>query len=205
MVGKQPHESFPGYVTLGSILSAYGVKGWVKVYSWTDPRENILNYRQWLLVQDHQSRIMQLETGRAQGKGLVAQLAGIRTRDQALACCGARILVEKSRLPKIPASEYYWHQLEGLTVLAVASGSGSDVRADDDDDVVVGKESDSHPQHLGQVHHLMDTGANDVLVVRPTASSVDTRERLIPYLPGQVILEVDLLQGTIMVDWDPEF
>ena len=52
---------------------------------------------------------------------------------------------------------------------------------------------------------MIETGSNDVLVVKKCKDSLDGRERLIPYLPDQVVLAVDLEAGSIEVDWDPEF
>jgi len=83
--------------------------------------------------------------------------------------------VDRERLPETQAGEVYWTDLEGLRV-----------------ETVDGRE-------LGRISHLFETGANDVMVV------VGERERLIPYLPGEVIKETDLEGGVMRVDWDPEF
>jgi 16S rRNA processing protein RimM len=91
-------------------------------------------------------------------------------------------------LPDLPSGDYYWHQLQGLNVYAIED-------SDDGDGKIL----------LGQVDHLIETGSNDVLVVRKCKGSLDGKERLIPYLPDQVVLAVDLESGTIEVDWDPEF
>jgi 16S rRNA processing protein RimM len=58
---------------------------------------------------------------------------------------------------------------------------------------------------LGRLDHLMETGANDVLVVRACDGSLDQRERLIPWIPDEVILAVDRARRELLVDWDPEF
>ncbi len=84
------------------------------------------------------------------------------------------------KLPALAQGEYYWHQLEGLSVVAAG-------------------------EMLGQVDHLLATGANDVLVVKPCDGSRDDRERLIPWLLESVVMNVDLCEGRIEVDWDPEF
>ncbi len=166
---------------IGRITSVFGVKGWLKVYSYTDPREGILNYRNWTLDLDGKRIPAKLEDGRRQGQGIVVRLKGIDDRDVARTYCGANVLVPTAELPELPSGEYYWFQLEGLEVVTV-------------DGVC-----------LGKVHHLMETGSNDVLVVRGTAGSVDQRERLIPYLPDQVVQDVDLAAQRMVVDWDPEF
>ncbi|NWO05420.1 MAG: ribosome maturation factor RimM [Alteromonadaceae bacterium] len=166
---------------IGQVTSVFGVKGWLKVYSFTDPREGILNYRDWTLVLDGKRIPARLEGGRRQGQGIVVKLKGVDDRDLARSYGGAEIRVPTSELPELPEGEYYWHQLEGLTVVTVEG------------------------ECLGRVHHLMETGANDVLVVRATADSIDQRERLIPYLPDQVVTGVDLQSSQMVVDWDPEF
>ncbi len=166
---------------VGRITSVFGVKGWLKVYSYTDPRDGILNYRHWTLVQDGKRVSAELEEGRRQGQGIVARLKGINDRDIARSYAGAEVRVPRSELPDLPAGEYYWYQLEGLVVFTVEG------------------------ERLGFVHHMIETGANDVVTVRADDASIDQRERLIPYLPEQVVKEVDLAERRMVVDWDPEF
>jgi 16S rRNA processing protein RimM len=168
-------------VVLGQITSVYGVRGWVKIYSHTEPMDNILNYNPWTLKQNGQWLSVEVEQGKRHGKGLIAKLAGCDDRERAREYCGADIYVSRDLLPELEQGEYYWHQLEKLTVV---TDSG---------------------EILGRVDHLIATGSNDVLVVKSTKQSIDKRERMIPYLPEQVIKEINLEQGTIRVDWDPEF
>jgi 16S rRNA processing protein RimM len=111
----------------------------------------------------------------------VVRLKGIGDREVARTYSGADITVPTAELPELPEGEFYWHQLEGLTVLTVDG------------------------ECLGKVDHMIETGSNDVLVVRATDSSIDQRERLIPYLPEQAVTNVSLAEGSITVDWDPEF
>jgi 16S rRNA processing protein RimM len=87
-------------------------------------------------------------------------------------------------MPQLSQGEFYWYQLEGLKVLS-ARGSQQVL--------------------LGEVSHLLETGANDVLVVQPCAGSIDDRERMLPWVDDNVILGVDLAAGEIRVDWDPTF
>ncbi|WP_431024497.1 ribosome maturation factor RimM [Halomonas sp. H5] len=166
------------HVVLGKLTSSYGVKGWLKVYSYTSPMEGILDYPEWWVRLDGQVRVYRLTQGRRHGKGLVANLDGVNDRDAAERLAGAEILLPKSALPELPADEYYWYQLEGLEVVT-AEG-----------------------QALGRVASLFETGANDVMVVRGAA---DGKERLLPFLPDEVILDVDLDAGRMTVAWDPDF
>jgi 16S rRNA processing protein RimM len=166
---------------IGRITSVFGVKGWLKVYSYTDPKEGILSYRNWTLDLDGRRIPARLEEGRRQGQGIVVRLKGVDDRDVALTYCGAEVRVDTDALPELPDGEFYWFQLEGLDVFTVEG------------------------ECLGKVHHLIETGSNDVLVVQATPESIDQRERLIPYLPDQVVREVDPGAGRLTVDWDPEF
>lgn len=169
------------YVVLGKLTSPYGVKGWLKVYSYTSPMEGVLDYAEWIIRQRGETTTRRLIQGRRQGKGLVACLDGVNSKEQAELLAGAEILLPKQELPELESGDYYWHQLEGLRVVTL---QGVD---------------------LGRVDYLFETGANDVLVVKGDEHSVDDRERLLPFLPDEVIHEADLSAGTLTVDWDPEF
>lgn len=164
-------------IILGRINGLYGVKGWVKVYSETQPRDNILSYPQWLLGQAGQWRSVAVEDGRTQGKGIVAKLDGCDDRDAAVLLQGMQIAISREQLPPAAHGEYYWADLLGLRVL------------------------NRDGVELGQVDHLLETGANDVLVVQDSAGV----ERLIPFVQGQFVLDIDLVAGQMTVDWDPEF
>lgn len=163
----------PRMVVLGRIAGVYGVRGWVHVYSETDPIENILGYGPWYVGKS--DRAVEPLEGKRHGKGLVARLSGCDDRDQAAALVGAEIAVRRDRLPPPSADEFYWFDLEGL---AVETAEG---------------------RNLGRVDHLFATGANDVVCVK------GDRERLIPFVWGDVIKDVDFAGGRILVDWDPDF
>lgn len=153
----------------------FGVRGWVKVVSHTRPREAILTYRPWQLYVNGVWQEFNVAEGHVQGKGVVARFDGIGDRNQAAELVGAEIAVARRSLPKQKPGEYYWADLEGLTVI------------NRDGDV------------LGEVASLFETGANDVMVVRD-----GKQERLLPFIKG-TIERVDLEQKTIHVDWDKDF
>ena len=136
-----PDGSGPGgqRLVLGHIDGVYGVRGWVKVFSETAPREGILRYSPWLLGTAPTPR--RVAEGRAHGKGVVVRLEGCDDRDQAAALVGQEIAVTRDRLPPPKADEFYWIDLEGLAVETLEGVA------------------------LGQVSHLFSTGSNDVLVV----------------------------------------
>ena len=162
-------------LTVGRIVGLHGVDGWVKLESWTEPRLRIFSYRPWRVSLPGSEFEVAAAQGHEQGKGIVAKLPGCDGRDAAAKLVGATIQVPRSALPKPKRGEYYWTDLEGLAVVTV---EGVD---------------------LGKVSHLFATGANDVLVVR------GERERLIPFVTGQFVKDVDLKAGRITVDWDADF
>lgn len=164
------------FVLLGKIVGLHGVRGELKLESYTEPRTQIFRYQPWRMRSASGETVVEGCRGRAQGKGIVAELPGVTDRDAAAALVGTEIWVARSALPQPAPGEYYWSDLEGLEVVTVEGVA------------------------LGTVSHLLATGANDVLVVRDA-----DRERLIPFLVGRFVTEVDLEAGRITVDWDPEF
>jgi 16S rRNA processing protein RimM len=162
-------------VTLGRVSGVYGVKGWVKVHSYTEPRDNIVGFGAWILRRDGRDRTVEVEGGRAHGSGIVAKLRGVEDRDHAAQWVGADIAVERSQLPPCEPGEFYWTDLEGLEV-RTAQG-----------------------EVLGRVDHLLATGSNDVLVLE------GDERRMIPFVMGDVIRAVDLESGVILADWTADF
>lgn len=164
-------------VLLGRVTGAFGVRGDVKLESWTEPRARIFGYQPWILraAANGTERELQGARGRDTGKHVVATLPGCEDRDAAEALRGTEILVPREALPEPAPGEYYWVDLEGLRVVTVEG--------------VV----------LGEVSHLVSTGANDVMVVR------GERERMLPFVQPDYVKAVDFGTGTITVDWDPEF
>ena len=162
-------------IVIGKVGGPFGVKGWIKLLSWTEPRDKITRYPAWQLKLGGGWREWKVVEGHAHGKGVIARLEGVTDRDQATALMGAEIAVWRSELGETKPGEYYWADLIGMDV-ELESG-----------------------RPLGKVDGLMATGANDVLVVK------GERERLIPFIHGQVIKRVDTAKGLIQVDWDPDF
>lgn len=171
-------------IDVGRIASVFGVKGWLKVNSSTEPKENIVSYSPWLVKTRHGVKEFEIDDYQFKGENLIVHFNGIDNPEDAAQYTLANIAIERSQLPELEQSEFYWHQLIGLNVISQYDG----------------KEFD-----LGCVKRLMETGANDVIVVASAEASVDDRERLIPYAPGEYILAVDIDAGEIRVNWDPEF
>ena len=167
-------------LVVGKITGCYGIKGWVKIHAYTDPPENFLQFGHWMLKRRGALEPIAFDTGRRQGRGLVAHIAGVDDRTLAEAYKGLEVAVPGDSLPQLDEGDFYWSQLRGLQVWC-----------QDGADRVL----------LGTVDYLIETGANDVLVVKASTGSVDKRERLIPYLLGDTVTRVDLEQAVIEVDW----
>ena len=158
---------------LGHVSGVHGVKGWVRIYSLTEPREAIFEYQPWLLGED--LKVVHLDKGAKHGKHLLALLDQVEGREQAEGLVNRKIAVYRDQLPELADTEYYWTDLVG-----------SSVQLED------GRE-------LGTIKSMLATGANDVMVVQ------GDRERLIPFVLGQYVKNVDLERALVVVDWDPGF
>ena len=165
-------------VVLGRIGAPFGIGGWVHFHSYTEPPENILSYPLWQ-IRRNSSAVWQpkkVVQARPHGKHFVALLEGCTDRVHAASLTNADIGVPREDLPELSEGEHYWTDLIGLKVV-------SDLNI-----------------YIGTVKSLFETGANDVLVVQG-----ETKEHLIPYIPGEYILSIDKASQTITVHWDPEF
>lgn len=170
-------------LVIGKIVGLFGVEAWLKLESYAEPRTQIFKYKPWFLSvprpDGERNEEIQFESahGRVQGKGIVARLAGIETRDAAAGLIGAEIRINRSALPRPARGEYYWADLEGLSVVNLQGIS------------------------FGHVSHLFSTGANDVVVTRDS----NGRERMVPFLSETYVHEIDIAAGRIVVDWDADF
>ncbi len=162
-------------IVVGEIVGVFGVRGWVKLHSFTDPRTNIFGFDEVELGRDGEWRPARLEEGRRHGKGLIGRFEGIGDRDQAAGLMGNEIAVRRSQLPATAGDEVYWIDLIGLEVVNAAD------------------------ETLGTVERLIETGANDVLVVGGET------QRLIPFVRGEVVKEIDRSRKRIVVDWEKDY
>ncbi len=159
---------------MGRINAPFGIKGWVKIQPFTETLDALLDYPAWQIGKGSQWRDVDVEEASVHGDFIVAKLIGCNDRDAALALRGQEIAVNREELPDTEEGEYYWEDLVGLAV--------------------VNREG----QELGKVSKLLETGANDVLVVK------GEKEILIPFVEAYV-LKVDLAQGRIEVDWGLDY
>lgn len=168
-------------ITMGRIGRLYGIKGWVKLISYTNPQDNILDFRHLLARIGNQWQPIEMDHCKIHGKGLIAHFVGFDDPDDVKNLTGVELAVRVDELPELGAEDFYWHELIGMRVVTESG------------------------QYLGMVSKLLETGANDVLVVQAVEGSVDGRERLIPYLFERVIKRVSREERCITVDWDADY
>ncbi|MEM6301179.1 MAG: ribosome maturation factor RimM [Pseudomonadota bacterium] len=184
----------------GRITGAYGIKGWVKVHAFTDPVSNFLELDGWFSLRQGRQEPLSFLQGKVQGKGLIAQLAGVDDRTTAEDLRGTEVWVPASALPELEPGDYYWAELVGLVVYT----RGADLVSSPE--IAVNPHSSTGEGalvNLGSVAELLETGANDVLVLQATDDSIDQRNRLVPFTDA-VICEVNLSEQRIIVDWHPD-
>lgn len=161
-------------IVIGRVSGLSGLRGWVKLFSYTDPRANLLNFREVELGHENEWRRARLIEGRPHGKTLIGRFEGVEDRDQAAGLIDQEIAIRRGQLPE-EEGDVYWADLIGLEVVNVRGES------------------------LGIVDHLIETGANDVMVVS------GERERLIPFVRESIVKEIDQDSGCILVDWEKDY
>ncbi len=180
---KTSTTSIPEMLVVGRITTVFGVRGWLKVFSYTENIETLFDYQPWWINLPSGLTKLVADDFKRHGDGLIVHLKGVDDRDIARDWCQQDILVEKGSFPVLTSTDFYWHQLVGLQVFS--------------------QEQDVE-QRLGVVESLLETGANDVLVVKGDRDSIDREERLIPY-SDEFVLKVNLPNHRIDVVWDPKF
>ena len=159
---------------VGKINGFFGLQGWVKVFSYTSPRSNILNYSPWSIKFEDIFQEIDVIKGREQSKTIVAHIKGIDNREDSQKFIGKDVYIDKDQLPELKEGKYYWHELIGFKVI------------------------NKNQENLGVVDYFVETGANDVLVVR------GKKEHWIPYIEP-FLISIDTQNKEILVDWDKDF
>lgn len=191
MTKSVSNSAVSNMVVMGRIVAPYGVFGWLKIVPDTEAFDGLFDYDTWWLGKGDDWREMVVETAKTHNDVLVVKLKGIDDRDAALTCKGKQIAVPRDQLPEAEEDEYYWSDLIG-------------VRVKNKQDV-----------DFGLIVDVFETGANDVIAVRTDAIKSEdstakvvakekSQERLIPFI-DDVVLEVDIVAKTMLVDWDADF
>ena len=169
-------DNVSDWVIIGRFGRPHGIKGFVSIVSFTEPRENIITYANWHFSDnDHQWQAITLLQTEINNKFILAKIEGYDTREQVGSLTNRNIAINRAQLKKLAPNEYYWHQLLGMTVVNKAA------------------------EPIGIVADIIATGSNDVLII------TGKRRVLIPYLLGDVVLAVDELRRIITVEWDLDF
>jgi 16S rRNA processing protein RimM len=162
-------------IVMGKILGPHGIKGWIKIHPFTEKKDSLIDHKILMASKDEKLwQSFEVESMDVGGKFILAKFKGVDDRNAAEKLNKFFISLDKSSLPKLDENNYYWHELIGLDV------------------------KNNEGMHFGKVDSLIETGANDVLVV------LGDKEYLIPYIK-QVILEVNLETNMIRVDWQDDY
>ena len=180
-MSKKPPERL---VEMGRISAPFGIKGWIRVQSYTSAASGLTNYPRWWLGNADNWREVEVEHSQAQGADVVAKLTGCNDRDVAASFKGQQVAIQRDAFPPAEQGEYYWADLVGLRV------------------------KNSEGLDFGVVTSLIETGANDVMVVQQSAVDgekvAEERERLIPFI-ADAVKRVDIAAGVIEVEWGADY
>ena len=163
-------------IYLGKITGVHGIKGWLKIQSFSSPPENILNYPSWIINNQGEEELYSIEQGRKQNNKIVVKLEKIDDRNTAESLINSKIQIQRSDLPKLSNENYYWSDLVGLSVL------------------------NSEEKVIGKIESLIETGANDVMVI----ITLKDERILIPFVMHEIIKEVNVELNYIKIDWSIE-
>ena len=159
-------------IYLGKISGVHGIKGWLKIHSFSSPPENILNYPKWIINNQGEEDFYSIEKGRKQNNKIVVKLEKIDDRNTAESLINSKIQILRSDLPKLSNENYYWSDLVGLNVL------------------------NSEEKVIGKIESLIETGANDVMVI----ITLKDERILIPFVMHEIIKEVNVELNYIKID-----
>lgn len=168
-------------IEIGKFGAAYGIKGWIKIHCYTENAENLFEYKLLSMQSKGLSQEVKIAKWKHHNNGYIAKIVGYDVREDVQALVGMALFIDESLLPKLE-DDYYWRDLIGCQI---QTESG---------------------YHLGKVTEMIETGSNDVLVVKANANDAfGKKERLIPFIIEQVILNVDISEKLIQVNWDADF
>lgn len=163
------------WIIVGRFGRPHGVKGFITVHSFTEPRENILKYPKWRAKINNQWQHLEIAHAEVNHKAILAKVDGYQDRESVSRLTNVEIAVSTDTLPDLDDGEYYWFELIGMKVMNQQGVS------------------------FGSVREILSTGAHDVLVVH------GEHKHLIPYVYDKFIISINKQEGMITVDWDENF
>lgn len=163
------------YIIVGKLGKTHGIHGWLNLYSNTEPTDNILTYRPlyWRTTSGWQQ--VDVDEIKPHGKKFLIHITGIDTPEEAKKHTDKEIAILRQQLPNLKQDEFYWTDLEGLTVI------------------------NQNNIELGIIDHLLETHSNDVMVI------IGKKRHLIPFIRNQVVIDIDLNAKIMHVNWDEDF
>lgn len=169
-------------IVLGKIGLAYGIRGWIKVFSYTEKSVRIFDYQPWLIYKIGEWQLIELESWKQHNRDFIIKIQGIYDRNAASFLANCEIIVDSEKLPILKGNNYYWKDLMGCQVVTTRG------------------------YKLGQVIDMIETGSNDVMILKANPKDAfSMKERLVPFLYGRVIKKIDLAAQVIEAEWDPCF
>lgn len=162
-------------IIMGRFTKPYGIRGWIKVVSFANPIDILLDYKIWQVQHCNKSQIVTMQHGKIYGQFLIVKLEGIENPETAKYYINDLIAIKREALPSLKEGEYYWSDLIGLHVTSI---DGLD---------------------FGTVTSLIETSSNDVLITKAR-----DREWMIPYI-SQVVKSVNMEENNIVVNWKADF
>ena len=174
---SMPNDESLDYLIVGRLGKSHGVHGWIKLHSFTAPKSNILTYSKLHIKKPDGWQLLETCGKKDQTSGIIIQIKDCTTPEQASQYyTGLDIAILEENLPALDKGEFYWKDLEGLDVINTDGVS------------------------LGKVDYLIETGANDILVLLD-----GDKQRLIPFIMDEYVTEIDLSASRMTVDWDANF
>ncbi|CAL4323699.1 Ribosome maturation factor RimM [Buchnera aphidicola (Eriosoma lanigerum)] len=163
------------FIIVGKFIAPYGLLGWIKIISFTENINNIVYYTPWYITINNKLEIIKLLLWNKK-KNLLVKCETINDRNTAEKFSNKNIMIHKSQLPILPIYEYYWKDLINCNII-------------------------NFNTYLGTVKNVINTGANDILIVKNNNKKIHT-DILIPFIMNQVIKNVNLIHKVIKIEWD---
>jgi len=160
-------------VVVGRLGQAYGIKGWLKLQSFTAPEDNIFKYAPWYIKHSRGYEPITITEFKPHSKGFVIHLSHCNDRTTAQTLVGFDIVIEQKQLPLLKEGEFYLVELEGMEVKTTTG------------------------LLLGTLSYFLPVGDTEVMVIE------GEKQHLVPFLMDHFVKDINKKEKYIIVDWDP--